>query len=61
MRTGCEKAMKKLERILKDMEIQGMEDTQSMERHVEQISTLSNRNKQLKVQYADSVSDSVTV
>lgn len=48
--------LKRLERVVKDLELQAMEDTQSIERQVEQITNLNNRNKQLKSQFADSVS-----
>ena len=47
--------MKKMERSMKELELQEAETTQSLERQVEQITTLSNRNKQLKIQFADSV------
>ena len=51
-------ALKRLERLLKELELQGMEDTQTIERQVEQIANVNNRNKQLKTQFADAVSDS---
>ena len=49
-------ALKRLERLLKELELQGMEDTQTIERQVEQIANVNNRNKQLKTQFADAVS-----
>ncbi|KAL5265052.1 hypothetical protein ACHWQZ_G005961 [Mnemiopsis leidyi] len=52
-RTTLEKALKRLERLLKELELQAMEDTQTIERQVEQIASVNNRNKQLKTQFAD--------
>lgn len=52
-RTHLEKGLKRLERLLKELEIQAMEDTQTIERQVDQIASVNNRNKQLKTQFAD--------
>ena len=49
-------ALKRLERLLKELELQAMEDTQTIERQVEQIANVNSRNKQLKTQFADAVS-----
>ena len=49
-------ALKKMERSLKEFEMQAEETSQSLERQMEQITSLSGRNKQLKSQFADSVS-----
>ena len=58
MTWNYEQALKRLERLLKELELQGMEDTQTIERQVEQIANVNNRNKQLKTQFADAVSKS---